>query len=279
MFRESRGGWCHPVGNLTRHSGVMSLVSSVGSTGRNSGESYRTGDEMATGNIWRQNAPNMAVQYRPDLGSISLNPPFCDSGGVTPFGLDVGTVAQATKFSPLPLNRRNDFYAPTAIDQSCQSLLSTKQSLLEAQHQRILRAIKMTNCASSISPLSPQESVPTILQSTFHPPRSLESYRVKPNDGCVQSRVSSFYGDPSFRDPLMTFCRDVKFSDLPIVRGPAAFQLPANVSSNIRQQINTDNAVSLKLKCDSLNQLNGESEANEPSKRLKRTLEELEKEL
>lgn len=214
----------------------------------------------------------------PDLSNISLAPQLASDSVATassssPSVLDLERRRQQLQRALFAMNRPVDlpssassplFPNPPSDSSSPIDLLSLK---LRAQRQAALcRAVNLRQ--HYVSPLSPQESSTVCHQSTSANtgPYHVDSYRFLKSEPCVQSQPTS----SSYRAPQTVLNRDVQFPDLPIVRGPAAFQSSAagaslqNCRSSCERRSIEDG---------------GDGRANEESKRLKRSLEDLEREL
>lgn len=194
-----------------------------------------------------------------------MNPRLPDSAASRPFFLDVGmSQASSNGFLPLAFSSSNSF--PPSVDQSRQSQLSARQ-------QALYRVLKMKGFP--ISPLSPQESS-VLSDAGSILSQNLESIRFSATDGCVQSPLA-FHKKNSVHQRqdhvASSFHRDLQLSELPIVCGPAAFQISGgdnrawSIGDGSRTNtIGGDPSVGFRAE-------------DKESKRLKRTFEDLEREL
>eukprot|EP00249_Psilotum_nudum_P022427 c28514_g1_i2 orf=814-3042(-) len=256
----------------------MSLVSSVETVDRTSGENYTTGDGRVMGPKWESSTKNTSLQYRPDLGSISLNPPFSSgSTMVRPAILDAA-MNRARNVSPFSSCYTSNPLASCCVDQSNQNLLFMNQTLQESQRLSIYGAMKRKSHPPTISPPSPPDSA--VLLDASRLSHNLEAYRFKSLNSSAPSQASSFCCGSSCRSLPVHISRNIQFADLPIVRGPTAFQRPAcGSSAESPLQSSMGSTHSVRMEGTSVLHVPCRNRAIEESKRLKLTFEELEREL
>eukprot|EP01018_Ginkgo_biloba_P012429 Gb_30494 [translate_table: standard] len=135
----------------------------------------------------------MRVQYRPELGGITLN-----------------------SNSPL------DSYPPAELHPQLMELLS-KSSLSDIERQAILRAVKLKTVNSPISPLSPVDSL-GLYESASHPNHNAGSYSQltqQQNDISFHCQGSS-YNPASFAEVLVS--SGGRYPSLPMLQSVPSLQ-------------------------------------------------------